>query len=109
MCTIDLFEQTGLKMLGTRPAARVLEPAMRKAVGNGEITLNTSGIQRIGVSFFDESLLILSGLIEETGNDSLRLIFHKAPPLDSLRNLVPKRGLILHEAPSGDWIITAGS
>ena len=96
-------------MLGTRPTARALEPAMRKAVDNGAITLNTSGIQRIGVSFFDESLLILSDLIEETGNDSLRLIFHKAPPLDSLRNLVPKRGLILHELASGDWIITAGS
>ena len=94
-------------MLGTRPVARAMETAIREALQDGSITLDTSGIQRIGVSFFDESLLILSELIAETGDDSLQLIYRKAPLLDSLKHLAPNRGLSVSESPSGDWVISS--
>ncbi len=106
MATVDLLEQSGTYMLGTRPAARAIAPAIRAASNDGAIALDTSGILRIGVSFFDEALLIFDELVAETGNDSLRLIYHKAPGMESLKNLVSHRGLSLTESPSGDWIIS---
>lgn len=107
MTAIDLLKQSGTPMLGTRPAARQLKPAICEAVENGAITLDTAGVRRIGVSFFDESLLILKELMAETGDDSLRLVYRQAPPLESLKNLIPHRGLTVVESPDGDWVISA--
>ncbi len=92
-------------MLGTRPVARAIEPAMRAALENGAITLDTSGVRRIGVSFFDETLLILRELMAEMG-DHVRLVYHEAPSLESLKNLAPNRGMKVYESTSGDWIIS---
>ena len=72
---------------------------------SGTITFDTSGVRRIGVSFFDEALLIFNEIVAETGNNELRLVYHKAPPTDSLKNLVGNRGLTLSETDTGDWII----
>ncbi len=105
MIAIDLLKETGSSMLGTRPAARSIRPAMRAALEDGAITLDTSGIRRISVSFFDETLLILRELMDEAGGD-IKLIYRKAPPLDSLKNLAPHRGMQVSESPSGDWIIS---
>lgn len=107
MTTIDLLKQSGTQMLGARPAARQLKPAIREAVEDGAITLDTSGVRRIGVSFFDESLLILKELMAETGDANLRLVYRKAPSLESLKNLIPHRGLTVVESSDGDWVISA--
>lgn len=82
-----------------------MEFAMRAALENGAITLDTSGVRRIGVSFFDETLLILRELMVETGDD-LKLVYHEAPSLESLKNLAPNRGMKVAESPLGDWIIS---
>ena len=108
MVAINLLKETGSPMLGTRPAARAMGPAMRSAAESGEITLDTSGVRRIGVSFFDETLLILRELMSETGGD-LKLVYHQAPPLASLKDLAPNRGMQVSESPSGDWIISSGN
>ncbi len=105
MVAVDLLAETGVRMLGTRPAARAMESAMRVASDSGTITFDTSGVRRIGVSFFDEALLIFNEIVAETGNNELRLVYHKAPPTDSLKNLVGNRGLTLSETDTGDWII----
>lgn len=107
MSTISLFQQSGSKMLGTRPAARAFEPAMREALVDGSIGLDTSGILRIGLSFFDETLLIFDEILEETGNNSLQMVYKTGPSLESLKDLVPHRGLDLYESASGDWIISS--
>ena len=107
MGTVNLHNQSGKHMLATRPAARAIQPAMRSAMRDGTITLDTSGIRRISVSFFDESLLMFKELLSETGDRNLRMVYHKAPQTDSLKNLVPNRGLMLSESPTGDWIITS--
>ena len=103
---VNLSVQSGKTVLITRPAARVVASAMRAAAGDGEIALNTDGILRIGVSFFDEALLIFNEIIAETGDDSLRLVYRKAPEMESLKNLVPNRGLALSVTNSGEWIIS---
>ncbi len=105
MTTVNLSIQSGKTVLITRPAARVVAPAMQAAAGGSEITLNTDGILRIGVSFFDEALLIFNEILEETGKENLQLIYHKAPTMQSLKNLVENRGLALAETEAGDWII----
>ena len=106
MSTIDLIGRSGSRMLGTRPAARLVAPAMRAAAGeDGVITLDTAGILRVGVSFFDEALLVLGELIAESGNDDLRLVYHKAPAMQSLKRLAANRGFALSETPAGDWVI----
>ena len=105
MPAVDLIGETGTRMLGTRPAARAMETAMRAACDSGTITFDTSGVRRIGVSFFDEALLIFNELVAETGNSRLKLVYHKAPPTESLKNLVGNRGLTLSETDTGDWII----
>ena len=92
-------------MLITRPAARVVAPVMRDAADDGAIMLDTEGVLRIGVSFFDEALLIFNEIIAETGNEDLRLVYRKAPTMQSLKNLVGNRGLTLSETPEGDWVI----
>lgn len=106
MVAVDLLQESGARMLGTRPAARAMEPAMRAASVSGTITFDTLGVRRIGVSFFDEALLIFNEIVTETGNNDMRLVYHKAPPTDSLRNLVENRGLALLETENGDWVIT---
>ena len=106
MSTVKLSDQSGKSVLITRPVARAFAPAMQRASDDGTITLDTSGILRIGVSFFDEALLVFKGIITETGNNDLRLIYSKAPTMESLKRLVPNRGLSLTESPSGDWIIS---
>ena len=106
MATIDLFQQSQSQMLGTRPAARTVAPAMQAASKDGVITLDTRGILRIGVSFFDEALLIFNEIVAETGNEDLQLIYRKAPAMDSLKNLVANRGLMLSETADGEWIIS---
>ena len=103
---VNLSVQSGKKVLITRPAARVVASAMQAAAGDGEITLNTDGILRIGVSFFDEALLIFNEIIAETGDENLRLVYRKAPTMESLKNLVPNRGLVLSATHSGEWIIS---
>ena len=107
MSTIDLLRQSGTHLLGTRPVARAMKPAMRASLEEGTITLDGSGVRRISVSFFDESLLILNELISETGDINLRLIYRNAPQQGALKNLVPNRGLALSESPTGDWVITS--
>lgn len=109
MTTIALRQETGARMLGTRPAARDLAPALRQAACDGVILLDTSDVLRVGVSFFDESLLILDEIIRETGDADLRLVYHQAPPTESLKNLVAHRGFVLHESDDGDWIISRQS
>lgn len=106
MVTVDLLQRTGSRMLGTRPEARAMKPAMLAAARSGEITLNTTGVRRIGVSFFDEALLIFDELVSETDNRNLKLIYRKAPPTDSLRQLVYRKGLRLSETSEGDWVIS---
>lgn len=106
MSTVSLSRETSKTVLITRPAARIIEPAMRAVLNDGEITLNTDGILRIGVSFFDEALLIFNEIIAETGRDELRLVYQKAPTMESLKNLVGNRGLTLSETPEGDWVIS---
>ena len=78
---------------------------MRAASRDGTITLDTSGILRIGVSFFDEALLVFQGIIEETGNNNLRLVYRKAPTMPSLKRLVGNRGFTLSETDAGEWVI----
>ena len=105
MATINLLRETGSHMLGTRSAARAMEPTIRAALENGAITLDTSGVRRIGVSFFDETLLILRELMAET-DDDLILVYHEAPSLESLKNMARNRGMKVSESLSGDWIIS---
>ena len=88
MATIDLLKESDTKMLGTRPAARTFEPAMREALTDGAISLDTSGVLRIGLSFFDETLLIFDKLLSETGDNSLHMIYRKGPLLESLKDMV---------------------
>ena len=78
---------------------------MRAASTDGEIALDTDGILRVGVSFFDEALLIFNEIIAETGNEDLQLIYRKAPAMQSLKNLVPNRSLALSETDDGEWVI----
>ena len=106
MTTVNLSMQSGKTVLITRPAARVVESAMRDAANDGAITLNTDDILRIGVSFFDEALLIFNEIIADTGNDNLRLVYRKAPTMQSLKNLAPNRGLTVSETAEGEWIIS---
>ena len=106
MTTINLSKYSGKAVLITRPAARAMAQAMQEASGDGEITLDTDGILRIGVSFFDEALLVFNEIIAETGDNDLRLIYHKVPTMQSLTKLVPNRGLTLSETPSGEWVIS---
>ena len=106
MTTVELSRRSGKSVLITRPAARLVAPAMRAAAGeDGVITLDTAGILRVGVSFFDEALLVLGELIAESGNDDLRLVYHKAPAMQSLKRLASNRGFALSETPAGDWVI----
>ena len=104
MVAVDLLGESGTRMPGTRPAARAMESAMRAASDRGVIVLDTSGVRRIGVSFFDESLLIFNEIIEETRNNDLRLVHDKAPPTESSKNMVPNRGLYLSETDTGEWV-----
>ena len=106
MATVNLFEQSGKSVLSTRPSARAMESAMRAASGDGAITMDTSGVLRIGVSFFDEALLIFDEIVRETGNNNLRLIFPEAPGATSLKELALHRSCLLVESPSGKWIIS---
>lgn len=106
MVAVDLLGESGTRMLGTRPAARAMEPAMRAASDSGVIILDTTGVRRIGVSFFDESLLIFNELVVATGNNELQLVYHKAPPTESLLSLVGNRGLTAFQSLDGDWIIS---
>lgn len=105
MATVKLSTQCGKSVLITRPSARMIHQAMQDAAGDGAITLDTNNILRIGVSFFDESLLVLRDIIKESGNEELRLVYHTAPTMQSLKNLVPHRGFVLRES-AGDWIIS---
>ena len=105
MTTVNLSAQSGKSVLITQPAAHVVAPAMWAAACDGEIMLNTDGILRIGVSFLDEALLIFNEIVAETGKDDLRLVYRKAPTMQSLKNLVGNRGLTLSETPEGDWVI----
>lgn len=106
MVAVDLLKQSGSQMLGTRPAARAMESAMRTMSDSGVIIFDTSGVRRIGVSFFDEALLILNEIIEETRNERLRLVYRQGPTMQSLKNLVPNRGLCLSETDAGEWVIS---
>ena len=106
MTTVNLSVQSGKTVLITRPAARTVASAMQAASRDGEITLNTDDILRIGVSFFDEALLIFNEIVEETGNQDLRLVYRKAPTMQSLKNLAPNRGLTVSETSDGNWVIS---
>jgi len=106
MTTVNLSVQSGKTVLITRPAARIVASAMQAAAGDGEITLNTDGILRIGVSFFDEALLIFNELIAATGDDTLRLVYRKAPEMESLKKQVRNRGLAQAVTNSGEWIMS---
>ena len=106
MSSVDLRRLCGSRMLGTRPAARRVAPTMRAAAAaDGVITLDTHRILRVGVSFFDEILLVLREIIAESGNDDLQLVYHQAPAMPSLKNLAYHRGFVISETPAGDWVI----
>ena len=69
MSSVDLRQLCGSRMLGTRPATRLVAPMMRAAAAaDGVITLDTDRVLRVGVSFFDEVLLVLREIIAESGN-----------------------------------------
>ena len=106
MSVVSLSKESGKAVLITRPAARIVASAMQQASYDGEIVLETEDVLRIGVSFFDEALLILNEIIAETGNERLRLVYRRAPTMQSLKNLVPNRGLAVAETDAGDWVIT---
>lgn len=106
MATVGLSAQSRKSVLITRPSARMMAQAMHDAASDGTITLDTHDILRIGVSFFDEALLIFGQIVSETGDADLRLVYHKAPTMQSLKNLVAHRGFVLHESADGDWIIS---
>ena len=106
MSTVKLSSQSNKSVLITRPAARIIEQSMQQASDDGTITLDTAGILRIGVSFFDEALLIFNEIIDRTSNPDLQLIYCKAPTMQSLKNLVCNRGLVLSETSSGNWVIS---
>ena len=106
MATVALSNLSGKSVLITRPAARDVAPAMQAASRDGTITLDTSGILRIGVSFFDEALLVFQDIISETGNADLRLVYRKAPTMQSLKRLAHNRGFALSETSSGEWVIS---
>ena len=106
MSTVKLSDQSDKSVLITRSVARIMAQAMQVASDDGVITLDTAGILRIGVSFFDEALLIFNEIMEQTSNPDLRLVYSKAPTMQSLKNLVPNRGLVLSETPSGNWVIS---
>lgn len=106
MSTVLLSNESGKSVLITRPAARSMAKAMRVAASDGTITLDTSGVLRVGVSFFDETLLVFQQIIEETGNDELRLIYRTAPAMQSLKRLAHNRGFLLSEIDSSDWLIS---
>ena len=106
MSTVKLFDLSAKPVLITRPAARLIAKEMQGASVDGTITLDTSGILRIGVSFFDESLLIFNEIVECTSNPDLHLVYSKAPTMQSLKNLVGNRGLELIETTTGDWVIS---
>ena len=106
MSNIDLRQLCGSRMLGTRPAARLAAPTMRRAAAeDGIITLDTHRILRVGVSFFDEVLLVLRAIIAESGNHDLQLVYHQAPAMPSLKKLAYHRGFVISETPAGDWVI----
>lgn len=106
MSDIDLRQLCGSRMLGTRPAARLAAPTMRLAAAeDGVITLDTARILRVGVSFFDEVLLVLREIIAESGNHDLRLVYRQAPAMPSLKKLAYHRGFVISETPAGDWVI----
>ena len=106
MSSVDLRELCGSRMLGTRPAARLVAPAMRAAaVADGVITLDTHRILRVGVLFFDEVLLVLREIIAESENSDLHLVYHQAPAMPSLKKLAYHRGFAISETPAGDWVI----
>ena len=106
MSVVSLSRESGKSVLITRPSARVVAPAMQQASHDGEIVLETDGILRVGVSFFDEALMIFNEIICETGNDKLRLVYRQAPTMQSLKNLVSNRGLALSETSCGEWVIS---
>ena len=106
MSTVKLSDQSNKSVLITRPAARIMAQAMQVASDDGTITLDTAGILRIGVSFFDEALLIFNDIIDRTSNPDLQLIYCKAPTMQSLKNLVSNRNLVLSETSSGNWVIS---
>ena len=108
MAMVKLSRQAGKSVLITRPAARLVAPAMRAASYDGTITLDTEGVLRIGVSFFDEALLVFNEIIAETGNDRLQLVYRKAPTMQSLKRLAGNRGFVLSER-AGDWVIVPGA
>ena len=106
MSSVELRQLCGSRMLGTRPAARLVAPTMRAvAAEDGVITLDTDRVLRVGVSFFDEVLLVLREIIAESGNDDLQLVYHQAPAMQSLKNLAYHRGFVISETPAGDWVI----
>jgi hypothetical protein len=106
MSTVKLSDQSDKSVLITRPMARIMAHAMQAASDDGVITLDTAGILRIGVSFFDETLLIFNDIIDQTNDPSLQLIYCEAPTMQSLKRLVPNRGLVLSESSSGNWVIS---
>lgn len=106
MSTIKLSDQTDKSVLITRPVARIMAQAMQIASDDGVITLDTADILRIGVSFFDEALLIFNEIMDQTTDPDLQLVYSKAPTMQSLKNLVPNRGLVLSETLSGSWVIS---
>ena len=106
MSTIDLKQHLGKSILSTRPSARSMMPAMREAAENGDITLDASRVLRTSVSFFDEALLIFNDIVDETGQDDLKLIYRDATAAQTLKDMPKYRGLRLVESPSGDWIIS---
>jgi hypothetical protein len=79
---------------------------MRKASVDGTIVLDTSGVLRVGVSFFDEALLVFRSIIEETGNHHLTLVYRQAPTMQSLKRLVTNRGFEMLETDAGEWVIS---
>lgn len=88
-----------------RPEARELKPLMQEAAAHDEqITLDTSGIERMGLGFVDELLVILKECRAENEN-GLRMTIQPPPATPSYRRLSQHRNLML-DADENRWIVT---
>ena len=110
MSTVNLFAPVRqICVAHNAPVSGESDRVWRCASASGDgaiITGHLLDILRIGVSFFDEALLVFKGIIAETGNDDLQLIYREAPGMQSLKRLVHNRGLSLSETSAGEWIIS---
>ena len=93
------------KFVVSRPEARVLKALMQQAAAaDGEITLDTGGVETMGLGFVDEVLVILKECRAENA-ESLTLTIQPPPTKISFRRLSQHHNLKL-EADENRWVLT---